>query len=102
MTDPMNVDDGRVRPTSFLALCEEDATGILRRFDVHSAAMTRQPGSPDRDFLDVRTHGFARVAVCVPPVRVADPAFNAEAHLEQLEAVHRAGAHYAALPRARV
>ena len=60
--------------------------------------MTRQPGSPDRTFLDVRTHGFARVAVCVPPVRVAEPAFNAAAHLEQLEVVHRAGAHYALCP----
>lgn len=60
--------------------------------------MTRQPGSPDRAFLDVRTHGFARVAVCVPPVRVAEPAFNAAAHLEQLEAVHRVGAHYALCP----
>src|SRR4029453_14706687 len=51
-----------------------------------------------QDFLDVRSHGFARVAVCVPSARVADPAFNAGAHLEQLEAVHRAGAHYAVCP----
>lgn len=60
--------------------------------------MTRPPGEPDRDFLDVRTHGFARVAVCVPPVRVAEPAANAAAHLAQLEAAHRAGAHYALCP----
>ena len=60
--------------------------------------MTRPPGDPDRDFLDVRSHGFARVAVCVPPVRGAEPAFNAAAHLEQLEAAHRAGAHYALCP----
>src|SRR6059036_2560617 len=50
------------------------------------------------DFLDVRTHGFARVAVSVPEVRVADPAFNAEAHLRLLERVHREGAHYALCP----
>src|SRR5438093_2891332 len=50
------------------------------------------------DFLDVRSHGFARVAVCVPEVRVADPAFNAEAHLRLLEQVHRDGAHYALCP----
>ncbi|MEW6272200.1 MAG: NAD(+) synthase [Thermodesulfobacteriota bacterium] len=49
-------------------------------------------------FLDVRRHGFARVAVCVPQVRVADPAFNAEAHLRELEKVHDAGAHYALFP----
>src|SRR5207244_3448085 len=48
--------------------------------------------------LDVRTHGFARVAVAVPEVRVADPAFNAEAHLRLLEQVHREGAHYALCP----
>src|SRR5438045_9328319 len=50
------------------------------------------------DFLDVRTHGFARVAVAVPEVRVADPAFNAEAHLRLLERDHREGAHYALCP----
>jgi len=49
-------------------------------------------------FLDVRRHGFARVAVCVPAVRVADPAFNAAAHLSELQAAHEAGAHYAVCP----
>jgi NAD+ synthase (glutamine-hydrolysing) len=49
-------------------------------------------------FLDVRTHGFARVAVCVPAVRVADPAFNREAHLTQLQAAYDRGAHYAVCP----
>jgi len=47
------------------------------------------------DFLDVRPHGFVRVAVCVPEVRVADPTFNAEAHLRILTRAHTAGAHYA-------
>jgi NAD+ synthase (glutamine-hydrolysing) len=50
------------------------------------------------DFLDVRTHAFARVAVCVPEVRVADPAFNAAAHVRLLERVHAEGAHYALCP----
>jgi NAD+ synthase (glutamine-hydrolysing) len=50
------------------------------------------------DFLDVRTHGFARVAVCVPEVQVADPAFNAAAHLRVLEQAHATGAHYAVCP----
>lgn len=49
-------------------------------------------------FLDVRAHGFARVAVCVPATRVADPAFNVEAHLAELRGVHAAGAHYALCP----
>jgi NAD+ synthase (glutamine-hydrolysing) len=50
------------------------------------------------EFLDIREHGFARVAVCVPEVRVADPAFNADAHLRALERVHADGAHYALCP----
>jgi NAD+ synthase (glutamine-hydrolysing) len=50
------------------------------------------------DFLDSRPHGFARVAVCVPEVRVADPAFNAEAHVRLLGRVHAEGAHYALCP----
>ncbi|HWP67376.1 MAG TPA: NAD(+) synthase [Candidatus Limnocylindria bacterium] len=49
-------------------------------------------------FLDVRRHGFARVAVCVPAVRVADPAFNAEAHLAELRGAYERGAHYALCP----
>ena len=55
---------------------------------------------PDVDaaFLDVRNHGFARVAVCVPTGQVADPAFNAKAHLRFLGQVHAAGAHYALCP----
>ncbi|MEA2627203.1 MAG: hypothetical protein QOD06_3248 [Candidatus Binatota bacterium] len=50
------------------------------------------------DFLDVRTHGFVRVAVCVPEARVADPAFNAESHLQLLRRVHEEGAEYALCP----
>jgi NAD+ synthase (glutamine-hydrolysing) len=52
----------------------------------------------DTEFLDVRTHGYARVAVCVPEVRVADPAFNAASHLRCLEQVYREGAQYAVCP----
>jgi NAD+ synthase (glutamine-hydrolysing) len=51
-----------------------------------------------QDFLDIRRHGFARVAVCVPEVRVADPAFNAAAHLRMLAEAHDAGAQYACCP----
>ena len=49
-------------------------------------------------FLDVRQHGFARVAVCVPPVRVADPLANAEAHVRFARRVHDEGAQYAVFP----
>jgi len=49
-------------------------------------------------FLDVRHHGFARVAVSVPAGRVADPECNAEAHLVHLRAAHEAGCHYVLCP----
>ncbi|HEV7733543.1 MAG TPA: NAD(+) synthase, partial [Candidatus Binatia bacterium] len=52
----------------------------------------------DSAFLDVRRHGFARMAVCVPEVRVADPAFNADAHLRLLAQAHADGARYAVCP----
>jgi len=52
----------------------------------------------DGSFLDIRTHGYARVAVCVPEVRVANPAFNAGAHLRLLAEAHERGAHYALCP----
>ncbi len=50
------------------------------------------------DFLDTRRHGFARVAVCVPRVRIADPVTNARAHLDQLRKAHDQGALYALCP----
>ena len=36
----------------------------------------------DRSFYSIYSHGMARVAVCVPTLRVADPEFNAERTLE--------------------
>ncbi len=50
------------------------------------------------EFLDCRRHGFARVAVVVPPVHVADPAANAREHLQLLGAVYAEGAAYAVCP----
>ncbi|EFO81618.1 NAD synthetase [Oscillochloris trichoides DG-6] len=44
-------------------------------------------------FFSIYTHGFARVAVCVPALRVAEPAFNAErtiALAQQASAAHAA------------
>jgi NAD+ synthase (glutamine-hydrolysing) len=63
-----------------------------------------RPGGPGYDpaveqsFLDVRAHGFARVAVIVPEVRVADPAFNVAAHLRLLAQARDEGAQYAVCP----
>lgn len=50
------------------------------------------------DFLNVLCHGFSRVAVVIPRVTVADPAANAAAHVEALEAAYREGACYALCP----
>ena len=50
------------------------------------------------DFLNVLGHGFSRVAVVIPRVTVADPAANAAAHVEALEAAYREGACYALCP----
>ena len=50
------------------------------------------------EFLDIRSHGFGRVAVCVPAATVADPAANVDAHLRVLETVYADGAQYAVCP----
>ena len=53
-----------------------------------TATIPRHPQAPGashdtaRIFDSVYTHGFARVAVCVPAVRVAEPVFNAERTVE--------------------
>jgi NAD+ synthase (glutamine-hydrolysing) len=52
----------------------------------------------ERSFLDARAHGFARVAVVIPEVRVADPAANAAAHLRLLGRVRDQGAALAVCP----
>ena len=67
----------RVEPIDF----EERLVGEihLARALVDIAEVVQQD---DRlDFLDVRPHGFVRVAVCVPEGRVGDPVFNAAASL---------------------
>lgn len=35
-----------------------------------------------RSFHSIYSHGFARVAVCIPKIRVADPVYNAERTIE--------------------
>ncbi|MCX7789256.1 MAG: NAD(+) synthase, partial [Chloroflexaceae bacterium] len=49
-------------------------------------------------FLNLYRHGFARVAVAVPAVRVADPAFNAERTIALARRAHDAGAAVALFP----
>ena len=50
------------------------------------------------DFFDPTTHGYARVAVAVPRVRVADPAFNADATIALLRDAAADGAALVAFP----
>lgn len=49
-------------------------------------------------FLDVRSHGFVRLAIAVPRIRVGDPAANVAHHLEQIETAGGKGASYALFP----
>ena len=49
-------------------------------------------------FGSLYAHGFARVAVCVPEVRVADPEFNTAATLELADAAHQGDAVLALFP----
>jgi NAD+ synthase (glutamine-hydrolysing) len=49
-------------------------------------------------FLNLYRHNFARVAVCIPEVRVADPAFNADQSIALLEEAGRRRAILALFP----
>ena len=40
------------------------------------------PTMQQSSFHSIYSHGFARAAVCIPHVRVADPSFNAERTLD--------------------
>jgi NAD+ synthase (glutamine-hydrolysing) len=50
------------------------------------------------DFYSAYAHGFARVAACTVPIRVADPATNARAVLEQARACSEEGVAVAIFP----
>ena len=56
------------------------------------------PKTPPEQFLDVRSHGFVRLAIAVPRIRVGDPAANVAHHLEQIEAADGRGASYTLFP----
>jgi NAD+ synthase (glutamine-hydrolysing) len=49
-------------------------------------------------FLDVRNHGFARVAVVMPRVHLGHPLANRKQHRQELVKVHARGAMYALCP----
>ena len=54
-----------------------------------------------RPFDSLYAHGFARVAACVPAMRVADPAHNADATIELAQRGRTTRAVLARVPRAR-
>ena len=49
-------------------------------------------------FNSIYSHGFFRAAVCIPAVRVADPAFNVEGTLQLARASSEANAALALFP----
>src|ERR687883_360791 len=49
-------------------------------------------------FGSIYSHGFARVAVCIPSLRVADPSFNAERTLALAQRASEAHAAVALFP----
>ncbi|HEU0013302.1 MAG TPA: NAD(+) synthase [Longimicrobium sp.] len=51
-----------------------------------------------RPFHSIYSHGFVRAAVCIPSVRVADPAFNTEHTLELARRASEQGAAVALFP----
>lgn len=51
-----------------------------------------------RQFLDIREHGFARVAVVIPAVHVGEPEANLDAHIHSMQKVYDDGAQYAVCP----
>ena len=51
-----------------------------------------------QDFFDIYSHGFARVAVAVPAIRVADPAWNAARTVELMQESAQRGAALVAFP----
>ena len=56
------------------------------------------PAGPAGPFQSLYTHGFVRVAVCVPRVKVASPAFNAERTVAMAREVSADGAVLALFP----
>src|SRR3989338_7268038 len=51
-----------------------------------------------KKFLDIRNHGFVRVAVVIPRVVIGNPKANAHAHFDSLKEVYEKGAYYALCP----
>ncbi len=55
-------------------------------------------GKDPQTFFNLYRHGFVRTAVCVPEVRVADPAFNAQATIRLAKAAAKRKAVFAVFP----
>jgi len=49
-------------------------------------------------FLNLYRHGFIRAALCIPPVRIADPVFNAQATINCAREAAQKGALFAVFP----
>jgi len=51
-----------------------------------------------RSFQSIYSHGMARVAVCIPSLRVADPAYNVERTIELAKEASELGSAVALFP----
>ncbi|HZP92230.1 MAG TPA: NAD(+) synthase [Burkholderiales bacterium] len=61
-------------------------------------ALSRSRRAPRDEFFNLYRHGFVRVAVATPAVRVADPEFNLHGTIELMEEAARANAILAVFP----
>src|SRR5690606_93551 len=85
---------------------EAGSGGTMRRFQSRQSAI-RVTGNAasgirnmnaSQDFFSIHRHGFVRTAVCLPSVRVADPAHNGERTIGLARRASVAGASLALFP----
>src|SRR5438445_3669436 len=63
-----------------------------------TSAKLKRPELMKRSFQSIYSHGMARVAVCIPAVRVADPVYNVERTIELARQASEVGSAVALFP----
>src|SRR5437762_10847657 len=63
-----------------------------------SSAKLKRPQLMKRSFQSIYSHGMARVAVCIPSLRVADPGYNVERTIELAKEASELGSAVALFP----
>src|ERR1051325_1244484 len=69
-----------------------------RRKDPSRTRPAKVDRTKDQAFHSIYSHGMARVAVCVPKLRVADPEFNVERTIDLAKQASKTGAAVALFP----